>query len=126
MPHRPFRALKNRAMAGPQICGAAAVVRSSLSLSDDELCVYDLCRQLTALVRKTNLKHLALNGLTYHRKRQLHARERTRDSLTTTSRVSGGRDGVRSGCPEAHNSAHSGDTGPTRRFGIVLHRASRS
>jgi len=33
-------------MAGPQICDAAAVVRSSLSLSDDELYVYDLCRQL--------------------------------------------------------------------------------
>jgi hypothetical protein len=40
--------------------------------------------------------------------------------------LSGGRGGVRSGYPVARNSARSGDTGRTRRFGRVPHRASRS
>jgi hypothetical protein len=35
---------KNRTLAVPQICGAAAVVRSNFRLSDSEPCVYGLCR----------------------------------------------------------------------------------
>jgi hypothetical protein len=40
--------------------------------------------------------------------------------------LSDGRGGVRSGYRVARNSARSGDTGRTRRFGRVPHRASRS